>query len=267
MTAPRHPQRRDRRSVPITGTRRFPVLPPELELDPDSGIDACFESELIHAMDEYCARVATPAYDAAAIVRRTARRRGAFIAASTATAIMVIGTGSAVALNHTGGAIAPSASATTSSYKSPVSSPSAASAEVTVPHLVGLSEQDFWAHPGLRIAITGSVSSTAPRGTVVFQSLAAGTIVARDSVISVWLSLGPVEDNYASATTPPVTVPQVVGRSAQDALATLHQLGLKTVTVNAPSTKVPRGTVISQKCAAGIVVPRGTPILLFIAIP
>jgi beta-lactam-binding protein with PASTA domain len=113
---------------------------------------------------------------------------------------------------------------------------------VDVPNVVGLpfeQAQDRLADAGLRARRFG-VFSEEPRGTVVAQNPAAGESAMEGSSVRVNVSEG----------TGRVEVPDVVGRSRDDAASTLREAGLEVRTVNVPSAE-PEGTVVAQSPAAG----------------
>ena len=96
---------------------------------------------------------------------------------------------------------------------------------------------------------TANVVSKKPPGTVLGQSPAAGTSVARGSTVIVRVSRGLV------------TVPNVVGQSRDDAVQTVRGAGLVPKAFGVPSTQ-PKGTVVAQTPPAGKRVPGGTPVRL-----
>jgi serine/threonine-protein kinase len=103
-------------------------------------------------------------------------------------------------------------------------------------------------------ATTANVPSNAAPGTVVAQAPAAGQRVDVGSSVRINVSGGPGA----------VTVPDVVGASADDAAAALQSAGLKAQTTEVPSDE-PRGTVVSQSPTAGSQVARGSTVRLEIS--
>jgi serine/threonine-protein kinase len=113
-----------------------------------------------------------------------------------------------------------------------------ASHSTTVPTLRGLGRAGVLAslrHANLRAAFKPGYSS-APRGTVIAQSPAAGTRVSGGSLVRVTLSAG----------LPPVAVPQLVGQPSPDAQATLSRLGLAAAVSQVAAPGVTPGLVVRQ---------------------
>lgn len=100
-------------------------------------------------------------------------------------------------------------------------------------------------------ATTANVPSNASPGTVVAQSPAAGQRVDVGSSVRINVSGGPGA----------VTVPDVVGASADDAAAELQSAGLKAQTTAVASDEA-RGTVVTQSPAAGADAARGSTVRL-----
>jgi serine/threonine-protein kinase len=126
---------------------------------------------------------------------------------------------------------------------------STGAAGVDVPNVVGLpfeQAQDRLAEAGLRARRFG-VFSEEPRGTVVAQNPAAGDSAMEGSSVRVNVSEG----------TGRVEVPDVVGRSRNDAAARLRQAGLEVRAVTVPSAE-PEGTVVAQSPTAGSEVAEGS---------
>ena len=65
---------------------------------------------------------------------------------------------------------------------------------------------------------------------------------------------------------PPGVVPNVTGKSQQDAASTLNQMGYTVKTATANSATVPLGSVISQDPAPGSIIDRSQPVTLTISI-
>jgi eukaryotic-like serine/threonine-protein kinase len=123
---------------------------------------------------------------------------------------------------------------------------------VTVPNLVGLSEEDALA--ALREAglVRGNVSrqssSTIPAGQVIVSDPPQGSVVPRGSAVSYTISDG--EEM--------VRVRPVVNTEESEAVARLREQGLEVAIQRAFSPTVPDGYVIDQDPAAGTEVPVGT---------
>ena len=95
------------------------------------------------------------------------------------------------------------------------------------------------------------VASTQPPGTVIAQKPAAGTLAKPGSTVVL---------DVAKAKTS-VAVPDVSGKSVQDASAALQQAGLTAKAVSVPSTQ-PKDTVVAQSPAAGSKVASGSVVRL-----
>jgi beta-lactam-binding protein with PASTA domain len=83
--------------------------------------------------------------------------------------------------------------------------------------------------------------SQAPVGTAIAQSTAPGKQVGEGSTLRVTLSAGP----------PPVAVPQLVGKSASSAEATLQQAGLNATAASVPAPGTTPGIVVRQSPRPG----------------
>jgi beta-lactam-binding protein with PASTA domain len=122
-----------------------------------------------------------------------------------------------------------------------------------LPDLVGLAAADAAKQvTDLKLTpVLKQVASTQPPGTVVAQKPAAGTLAKPGSKV--------VLDVAKSKTS--VAVPDVSGKSVQDAGAALKQAGLVTKAVYVPSTQ-PRNTVVAQSPAAASKVAAGSVVRL-----
>jgi beta-lactam-binding protein with PASTA domain len=96
---------------------------------------------------------------------------------------------------------------------------------------------------------TSTVTTSKPNGTVVSQSPASGSKVAKGSTAVIRVSRGLVQ------------VPDVVGQSRPTALAAIRGAGLVPTAVSVPSTQ-PRGTIVAQHPAGRKRVPRGSKVQL-----
>ncbi len=128
------------------------------------------------------------------------------------------------------------------------------STTVTVPNLVGKTADDAYAaiiNANLVVGtMTTAYSDTVAAGNVISQNPAAGTVVATGSAVSYVESLG-------KSTT--VTVPNLVGKTADDAYAAIVDANLVVGTMTtAYSDTVAAGNVISQNPAAGTEVATGS---------
>jgi beta-lactam-binding protein with PASTA domain len=127
---------------------------------------------------------------------------------------------------------------------------------VAVPKLVGLAAADAVNQlqaKGLTAELQQAVAQAAP-GTVVQQSPAPGKRAKRGSTVRLTVARG------AAA----VAVPDVTGRSQQDAVSTLRQAGLAARAVDVPSSQ-PAGTVVAQSPSAGAKVQQGSTVRLNVA--
>ncbi len=139
-----------------------------------------------------------------------------------------------------------------------VRSASSPPARVEVPSFEGMGRvaaQDAARAAGLQLLFTEAHDDTHQTGRVVSQSVEAGTLVARDTTVTLVLSLGPEL----------VTVPDVTGAESQEELlALLHEAGLafkEFVEVRGEPG------IVGSDPAAGEEVPRGTEVTVFFAEP
>ncbi|WP_062464508.1 Stk1 family PASTA domain-containing Ser/Thr kinase [Demequina soli] len=114
----------------------------------------------------------------------------------------------------------------------------------TVPTLVGESEKDAKATlKDLELPVgdvTSTYSDTIPEGQVMSITPAAGESVRHDTPIALEVSGGPA----------PLTVPDVSGMTADDAVATLDDAGMVVSVEHARTTDAPKGEVFAQSPAA-----------------
>ncbi|HEY2549696.1 MAG TPA: PASTA domain-containing protein [Streptosporangiaceae bacterium] len=95
-----------------------------------------------------------------------------------------------------------------------------------------------------------------PAGSVISTSPASGARLKDGSTVTLILSLGPVK----------VTMPPVTGMALSSAEATLHQAGLTPGRIiQATSTTIPAGTVISTSPTAGSSWPQDKPVTLTVS--
>jgi beta-lactam-binding protein with PASTA domain len=121
--------------------------------------------------------------------------------------------------------------------------------EVEVPKLVGLSGEQAVAELSdlkLRAKATSRFSEQ-PQGIVVSQDPVPGTAVQEGSTVQIVVSKGPEQ----------VTVPDVRGRSVDDARAALEDAGLVPNAFRVPSNE-PEGVVVAQDPQPGETVARGS---------
>jgi serine/threonine-protein kinase len=98
--------------------------------------------------------------------------------------------------------------------------------------------------PLVRLAYDDKVD----KGVVVSATPAAGAQVRRDTVVTLVVSKGP----------PPVTLPDVTGKSIGEVRATLRRLGLKVSVDEQFDKQTPEGTVMSQRPGPGTVLKGST---------
>ncbi len=114
-------------------------------------------------------------------------------------------------------------------------------ANVKVPNVTGKTESQATTalrDAGLQVATYEVFSDTVAKGTVVGQMPAAGASVARNTVVGIAVSQGKAPAS--------VTVPNVVGRSIEDAFTELEAAGLVPVAVPDATASEPDGTITDQ---------------------
>jgi hypothetical protein len=129
-----------------------------------------------------------------------------------------------------------------------------------VPDLVGTTQQaadTTLSGAGLKTGtVTMQASSSAPTGTVISESPAAGTSVASGSSVALTVSSGPAQ----------VAVPDVVGNAQSAASSALTSAGLKVGTItNQASNTVAAGNVISESPSSGTQVAPGSAVDLVVS--
>lgn len=134
----------------------------------------------------------------------------------------------------------------------------ARASRVVVPAVVGMRHPDAISRlqrAGLVAEDGGSLfSSDIPRGHVISQKPAAGSTVDRGTSVRIVISAG--------AET--LTMPDVIGRSAEEATRELTELGF-TVYTQVVESQLASGTVLESFPAPGTVVNAGTPVRLSVA--
>ena len=124
---------------------------------------------------------------------------------------------------------------------------------MTVPNVVGMSQSEAEAllsSKGLQ-ADAHTVPSDQTEGTVVAQSPNADELVDTQTVVRINIATGPQ----------PVGVPDVLGRSYSDALATLQGLGFAVRRIDVQSNE-PAETVLDQAPSANSAAPKGSTVTL-----
>jgi hypothetical protein len=127
---------------------------------------------------------------------------------------------------------------------------------VAVPSVIGQTESEATSTLTAARLTLGTVTtqpSTAPAGTVISQSPAAGSAIVPGATVNLILSTGPT------------TVPDVVGQlqSAATSAITAAKLAVGTVTIQDNTS--PAGTVLSQLPPSGTVVAPGTTVSLVVS--
>jgi beta-lactam-binding protein with PASTA domain len=103
------------------------------------------------------------------------------------------------------------------------------------------------------------VPSNDALGTVEQQAKAAGTTMPYHSHVQLNISTGPGDK-------PSVQVPNVVGRTLQDALTAVNGAGLRLIYVKYPVTGGRLGVVVQQSPLAGGHAPKNAQVLVFLAV-
>ncbi|MBI2876791.1 MAG: PASTA domain-containing protein, partial [Candidatus Tectomicrobia bacterium] len=145
-------------------------------------------------------------------------------------------------------------------YSSPDQASITAWKHVTVPDVVGLTQEaaeSALAAVGLTVGtISSAYSATVPTGRVISQSPPAGSSIVEGSPVDLIVSLGPRM----------VAVPDVVGMAQAAAEAALEAAGLTAGTISlAYSATVPTGQVIGQSPIAGTSIAEGSPVDLVVS--
>lgn len=129
--------------------------------------------------------------------------------------------------------------------------------QVTVPDIIGLSQQQATARLASAGLAVGTVTPRNDTGRPVNEVLSAdpapGTAVAPGTKVNLVVSSGNV------------TVPDVRGKSEADATATLQGLGLQVTSRRVPDANTPAGQVASQSPQPNQVVPAGTQVVIVIS--
>lgn len=222
--------------------------------------------------------------------------------ALAAAAVAAIGVTIGLVATHTsdpGRAPSPLAASGTSASASPQASVTCSRRTVTVPDVVGESQNAATAiiqDVGLNVGIYNGVpsgSSRVPPGTIFAQSLPAGSRAVPGALVWLEIASAPSNDTAApidpgmalTATptplspcqvvtgTPPApdatqSVPNVVGMTANQAIRVAHAAGftVSTVITAAPASRpVPPGTVFAQSPVAGSSARPGSGMIRYVA--
>jgi eukaryotic-like serine/threonine-protein kinase len=106
---------------------------------------------------------------------------------------------------------------------------------------------------GLRVQVANPVPSDhVPKGLVATQSVDGGEAVRRDTTVVLAPSLG-------------ILVPDLAGRTADQAAARLEELGIRFTRDSAPSLRIRKDSVIGTRPAAGTVLRDGQPVVLVVS--
>ena len=135
------------------------------------------------------------------------------------------------------------------------------STTVTLPNVVGMTQSDAVSKIvslGLTSHVSNSLSSTGTAGQVIDEFPAAGRQVAPGTAIGLNVSAGPPTGNT-------VTVPDLVGQTSTNAIATLGGLGLTYSTVMWDGTGSAAQTVVSQSPPANDQVASGGSVVVFVS--
>ena len=135
------------------------------------------------------------------------------------------------------------------------------STTVTLPDVVGMTQSDAVnkiVSLGLTTHVSNSFSSTVAVGQIVDELPGAGQEVAPGTAIGLNVSAGPPTGNA-------VTVPNLVGQTSTNAIATLGGLGLTYSTVLWDGTGSAAETVVSQSPKASEQVASGGSVVVFVS--
>ena len=130
---------------------------------------------------------------------------------------------------------------------------------VTVPNVVGKTQADAVSAinaAGLVPSAVYTIDAKVPKGNVVSQSPAGGAKTAKGAVVGIVVSLGADTS---------VVVPNVVGKTSEEASAAILAAGLKPQAATQPDAEVPKGTVITQGPAGGAKAEAGSTVLFTVS--
>ncbi len=181
---------------------------------------------------------------------------GLTVGVTTSQCSDTVSAGNVISQNPAAGVLAP--------VGSPVNlTVSSGPCSLRVPNVVGMSESQAGStltSAGLTVGTKSYVESdTVPAGSVISQNPVAGRQVPSGSAVGLTISTGP-------ATSPKVTVPNVVGMAQAAAQSTITSAGLVVGMVSqASSSTVPEGSVISQAPPAGTSLAKGSGVDLVVS--
>lgn len=134
---------------------------------------------------------------------------------------------------------------------------------VAVPSVTGQTQTQAQAAlkaAGLGAQLVDNLSNAAPKDQVMAQYPTAGTSVAPGVIVGLVVSAGPPASTAASA-----TVPSVVGKTSSSAQTSIKNVGMTAVTVQWSGSTQPAGTVVAQIPDAGLLVPKGSSVMIFVS--
>ena len=154
---------------------------------------------------------------------------------------------------------------TQSEHGSPVDLVAVGTSLQTVPDVTGMTQSEAKSaitDAGLAMGSVALVySDTASAETVTDQAPAAGIEAPAGSQVGVSVSRGPEPAADPTAT----AVPNVIGRSESEAVATLQAAGFVVYGDKVPSTTVPANTVSAQSPAGGVLAQPGTNVTIVVS--
>lgn len=115
---------------------------------------------------------------------------------------------------------------------------------------------------GLKTKTSYESSTAVAQGSVTRTDPPAGTLVAKNTTVTLYVSTGSPTTTSSTPTTVTQQVPNVVGRKVSNAEATLANAGYSAVVSPASCNGSPNGTIISQSPTAGTQAPSGTTVQL-----
>ncbi|QCB92199.1 Stk1 family PASTA domain-containing Ser/Thr kinase [Cellulomonas shaoxiangyii] len=133
-------------------------------------------------------------------------------------------------------------------------------AEVTVPDVTDQTEAE-----AVRTLEAAGLVVSDDREPVDHPTIARGRVVSTDPAANAPVEAGATVTLAVS--TGNVVVPNVTGRSVEEATTALRDAGLQVSTFEEPSDDQPEGSVVSQDRGEGAIVPQGTTVNLGVASP
>ncbi|HEX3693605.1 MAG TPA: PASTA domain-containing protein [Solirubrobacteraceae bacterium] len=136
--------------------------------------------------------------------------------------------------------------------------PGGSRASVTVPNVTGQTQATAVAtlrHEGLQPVVVVSPNAAVAKGLVIGTTPPHGTVVAHGSRVSVFVSSGAES----------VALPNVLNKSASEAVHILRQQGLRPSTQSQASESVAKGLVVSTDPSTGVAVQVGSPVTVFVS--